>query len=84
MAEEEKTLNDDQNFEQRKRHLEDAYEELSGKLREEKSRLEREMKHEYRNARRYVRANPEQGMGIAFASGIVIGLLLSKLTNRDY
>ncbi|MGF1670935.1 MAG: hypothetical protein ACFCU6_10825 [Balneolaceae bacterium] len=40
------------------------------------------MRHEYRNARRYVRANPEQGIGIAFAGGLIAGILLGRLISR--
>ncbi len=54
------------------------YDKALDKLQYEKDRLERELRHEYRNARRYVRANPEQGVGIAFAAGLFIGLLLSR------
>ncbi len=54
------------------------YDKALDRLQYEKDRLERELRHEYRNARRYVRANPEQGVGIAFVAGLFIGLLLSK------
>lgn len=54
------------------------YDKALVKLQYEKDRLERELRHEYRNARRYVRANPEQGIGIAFAAGLFLGLLLTK------
>lgn len=69
----------DETLEEKKRSLEKAYKELAGKLRDEKGRLEQDMKHEYRNARRYVRANPEQGVGAAFAGGLLLGVILAKL-----
>lgn len=69
----------DETLEEKKRSLENAYNELAEKLRDEKGRLERDMKHEYRNARRYVRANPEQGVGAAFAGGLLLGVILAKL-----
>lgn len=56
----------------------ESYDKTLDKLQYEKDRLERELRHEYRNARRYVRANPEQGIGIAFAAGLFIGLLLTR------
>lgn len=56
----------------------ESYDKTLDRLQYEKDRLERELKHEYRNARRYVRANPEQGIGIAFAAGLFIGLLLTR------
>ncbi|MEX0995376.1 MAG: hypothetical protein WD599_07580 [Balneolaceae bacterium] len=80
MAKEDKVKNTiDETLEEKKRSLEIAYNELADKLRDEKGRLEQDMKHEYRNARRYVRANPEQGVGLAFAGGILIGAILAKI-----
>jgi ElaB/YqjD/DUF883 family membrane-anchored ribosome-binding protein len=70
-------------LDQRREKLEATYTEMIDKLRAEKERLEYELKHEYRNARRYVRANPEQGVGIAFVSGLLIGVILGKL-NQQY
>lgn len=56
----------------------ESYDKALDRLQYEKDRLEREVRHEYRNARRYVRANPEQGLGIAFAAGLFLGLLLTR------
>tara|TARA_R110002124_G_scaffold280073_1_gene453111 strand:- start:9373 stop:9633 length:261 start_codon:yes stop_codon:yes gene_type:complete len=56
----------------------EGYDKALDRLQYEKDRLEREVRHEYRNARRYVRANPEQGLGIAFAAGLFLGLLLTR------
>lgn len=69
-------------LDERREKLEATYTEMIDKLRAEKERLEYELKHEYRNARRYVRANPEQGVGIAFVSGVLIGVILGKLNQR--
>ncbi len=69
-------------LDERREKLEATYTEMIDKLRAEKERLEYELKHEYRNARRYVRANPEQGVGIAFVSGLLIGVVLGKLIQR--
>lgn len=57
---------------------EETYDVLLNRLKYERDGLEREIKHEYRNARRYVRAHPEQGLGIAFVAGLMIGALLTK------
>lgn len=57
---------------------EETYDVLLDRLRYERDGLERELKHEYRNARRYVRAHPEQGLGVAFVAGLLIGALLTK------
>jgi len=56
----------------------EGYDKALDKLQYEKDRLEREIRHEYRNARRYVRANPEQGLGVAFVAGLFLGVLLTK------
>ncbi len=57
---------------------EETYDALLNRLKYERDGLERELKHEYRNARRYVRAHPEQGLGVAFVAGLVIGALLTR------
>ncbi|WP_421774735.1 glycine zipper domain-containing protein [Gracilimonas sp.] len=57
---------------------EETYDVLLDRLKYERDGLERELKHEYRNARRYVRANPEQGLGIAFVAGLLVGALLTR------
>ena len=53
--------------------------ELIDSLIDEKDRLERELKKEYRSARRYVRAHPEQGVGASFLGGLLIGFVIAKL-----
>lgn len=54
-----------------------SYDALINRLKYERDGLEREMKHEYRNARRYVRANPEYGLSVAFFAGLTLGILLT-------
>lgn len=56
-----------------------VYERLAERLNEEKDRLENELRQDYRLARNYVRTNPEEGLAIAFASGFVLGVLITKL-----
>lgn len=63
-----------------KKAVENAYNKIIDQLKIEKERAERELKQEYRNARRYVRANPEVGVGLAFVGGIISGIILAKLT----
>ncbi|MEX0719257.1 MAG: hypothetical protein WD059_01230 [Balneolaceae bacterium] len=53
-----------------------TYDALLDRLQYEREGLERAMRHEYRNARRYIRAHPEQGLGVAFLAGLAIGILL--------
>jgi ElaB/YqjD/DUF883 family membrane-anchored ribosome-binding protein len=61
---------------------EETYDRALDRLKYERDNLERELKHEYRNARRYVRANPQRGLGIAFFGGIIAGILLSQIGRR--
>lgn len=58
------------------------YDRLIERLNEEKSRLERDLKHEYRSARRYVRANPEEGVTVAFLGGLAVGFIFSKIISK--
>jgi len=48
----------------------------------ERDRIQNELRREFRTARRYVRANPEIGVGAAFASGILVGVLLSVMYKK--
>ncbi|HEX6982188.1 MAG TPA: hypothetical protein VF181_05465 [Balneolaceae bacterium] len=69
-----------ENSEETKReHLNKSYEKLIKRLKKERDSLQTEINHEYREARRYVRENPEEGVLIAFAGGIVLGYVLGKL-----
>ncbi len=52
------------------------------KLYEEKERLENEIRREYRNARKYVRSHPEEGLAYSFLGGVVCGLILAKIFSR--
>lgn len=45
--------------------VEMKYDDVIDRLKDERDWIERELRHEYRNARRYVRANPEKGVGFA-------------------
>ncbi len=58
--------------------VEKTYDDVIDRLKDERDWLETELKHEYRNARRYVRANPEQGVGIALAAGFFVGVLIGR------
>lgn len=69
-------------LEKEKEAVESVYEDVITKLNEEKDRLAHELSHEYRNARRYVRENPEIGVGTAFTAGILVGIVLTNLIRR--
>ena len=58
--------------------VEKTYDDVIDKLKDERDWLETELKHEYRNARRYVRANPERGLGLALVAGLAVGILLGR------
>lgn len=57
-----------------------GYEKLIDRLKEERQQVRKEMDREYKRARGYVRAHPEEGVLVAFAGGVVLGLLLGKLS----
>lgn len=61
----------------------ETYEDLLDQLNEEKERIEYDLKKEYRNARKYVRAHPEQGVGFAFLGGIFVGILVASIFSTD-
>ena len=55
-----------------------SYDDIIDRLKDERDWLERELRHEYRNARRYVRTNPEQSIGLALLAGVVTGILIGR------
>lgn len=71
-----KTVNEASEIIQEK--VEKTYDDVIDKLKDERDWLETELKHEYRNARRYVRANPERGIGLALVAGLAVGILLGR------
>ncbi len=58
--------------------IEGTYSEAIENLKREKNRVEKEIRRETRNARRYVRSNPEKSIGYTFLGGIVLGFLISR------
>ncbi|MEX0679985.1 MAG: hypothetical protein WD097_01270 [Balneolales bacterium] len=62
--------------------IDSTYNDVIQKLNEEKDRLENELRHEYRIARKYVRSHPEEGVTYAFVGGVVIGILVAKIFSR--
>lgn len=84
MADEEKN---DKGF--TKADLEDAkrekirsYEKLIERLKTQRDGLNSEMNKEFREMRRYVQSNPEEGVLLAFTGGIALGYLLGKLGDK--
>jgi ElaB/YqjD/DUF883 family membrane-anchored ribosome-binding protein len=60
--------------------VEKTYDDVIDRIKDERDWIERELRHEYRNARRYVRANPERGVGVALLAGLVLGIILGRST----
>jgi ElaB/YqjD/DUF883 family membrane-anchored ribosome-binding protein len=71
-----------QAIEKEKKALNDAYEDMLGKLKKEQKKFQKELKSEYDDARKYVKDNPETGLGIALAGGLLLGFAISKLIRR--
>lgn len=68
--------------EQKKRAKIKNYEELIDRLKEERRELKDELNRDYREARRYVRSHPEEGVLAAFLGGIALGYILGKVGRR--
>lgn len=69
-------------LEKEKQYIEDRYTQVLDTLEYERDRIQNELRREFRTARRYVRANPEIGVGAAFAGGILAGVLLSTMFKK--
>lgn len=65
-----------------KQYIEDRYTQVLDTLEYERDRIQNELRREFRTARRYVRANPEIGVGAAFAGGILAGVILSTVFSK--
>lgn len=68
--------------EEKKREKIKGYKKLIDRLKKERDELENEMNRDYREARRYVRTHPEEGVLIGFVGGIALGYILSKLGRK--
>ena len=82
MANSKKTEELKETLEKEKQYIEDRYSQVLDTLEYERDRLQNELRREFRTARRYVRANPEIGVGAAFAGGILAGVVLSVLIKK--
>lgn len=59
-----------------------SYEKLIDRLKEERADLQDELNRDYREARRYVRSHPEEGVLFALVGGIALGYVLGKLGRK--
>lgn len=57
-----------------------TYEKLLDELKKERAHVEQELRKDYKEARRYVRSHPEEGVLLSFVGGIVLGILIGKMT----
>jgi ElaB/YqjD/DUF883 family membrane-anchored ribosome-binding protein len=55
------------------------YERLISRLKKERGSLQDFVDQDYREARRYVRSHPEEGVTIAFVGGLALGYIIGKL-----
>ncbi|MDZ7681170.1 MAG: hypothetical protein U5J63_05495 [Fodinibius sp.] len=68
--------------EEKKRAKIKSYEKLIDRLKEEREELGSEINRDYREARRYVRSHPEEGVLVSFVGGIALGYILGKLGRK--
>jgi len=85
MAEDNKKTEENSNktIEEKKKAKIKYYEELIARLKRERRELQDEMNNEYREARRYVRLHPEEGVFYAFVGGIALGYLFGKIGRKS-
>ncbi len=81
MAKSKKEIEDElkKSAEDLKEKSEDSYNRLINKLEKERKNISNELNNDYKEARRYVRSNPEEGVLMSFAGGLAIGLLLGVI-----
>jgi ElaB/YqjD/DUF883 family membrane-anchored ribosome-binding protein len=80
MAEEQER--DETTTEEKKRAKIKSYEKLIDRLKQEREDLSNEINKDYREARRYVRSHPEEGVLVSFVGGIALGYILGKLGRK--
>jgi ElaB/YqjD/DUF883 family membrane-anchored ribosome-binding protein len=59
-----------------------AYGDMLNKLKSERDKISKDIQSEYKNAKKYVKKNPETGLGVALAGGLVVGFILAKILKR--
>lgn len=72
--------NDDQSGESLTEPKTKQYEKLIDRLKQEREAVEDMLDKDYREARRYVRSHPEEGVLAAFAGGIALGFILGRIS----
>lgn len=80
LKETEKEIKD--TIQREKEELRKTYDDVLKRLRIEGEKLQDDIQKEYKNARKYVEKNPETGLGVALAGGLLIGFALAKILKR--
>ncbi|MEX0649019.1 MAG: hypothetical protein WEA56_01390 [Balneolaceae bacterium] len=65
-----------------KEALNDVYGDILHRLKDEREKLQKEIRNEYENARTYVKKNPESGVGVALVGGLIAGVIISKFLSK--
>ena len=65
-----------------KEELRNTYNDVAKKLRTEGDRLQGDIRKEYKNAKKYVKKNPETGVGVALAGGIFLGIVIANILKK--
>jgi len=65
-----------------KEELKNTYNDVVKKLRTEGDRLQGDIRKEYKNAKKYVKKNPETGVGVALAGGIFLGIVIANILKK--
>lgn len=65
-----------------KEELKSTYNDVMKKLRTEGDRLQGDIRKEYKNARKYVKKNPETGVGVALAGGVFLGIVIANILKK--
>ncbi len=72
----------DKKVEEKKRAAIKGYEKLIDRLKKERKELTDEVNRDYREARRYVRSHPEEGVLFSFIGGLALGFILGKIGRK--
>lgn len=65
-----------------KEELRNTYNDVVKKLRTEGERLQGDIRKEYKNAKKYVKKNPETGVGVALAGGVFLGIVIANILKK--
>jgi ElaB/YqjD/DUF883 family membrane-anchored ribosome-binding protein len=71
-----------ESIQKEKKALNEAYNNYVDRLKNESDKIQKEIRSEYKTAKKYVKKNPETGVGIALAGGLLVGFVIAKLFNR--